>query len=176
MVKRAKYHDGRNRAYHADLVSRRESPLRHGFTLIDLTVTVLIIGIIGAVAIPRYAETLNRYRAESAAKRIVADLTLARQQAMSSSASQTVRFTTPAANSYTLVGMSDLNHSSATYVVDLSASPYNTSINSANFGGDADLIFNGFGIPDSNGSVVVVSGGYKVTVTVDPDTGKATIP
>ena len=137
---------------------------------------MLIIGIVAAVAIPRYADTLHRYRADSAAKRIVADLTLARQQAMSSSSSQTVQFTTPAADSYTLVGMSDLDHSSATYVVDLSASPYNTSINSASFGGDADLIFDGFGIPDSKGSVVVESGGYQVTVTVDPDTGKAAIP
>ncbi len=157
---------------------RRSGPRtrgRNGVTLIDVVITVLIIGILAAGASPKFANTLHRIRAESAARRIIVDLELARQNAMSSSATQTVQFT-PATDDYTLSGMTDLDHSSQTYSVDLAAAPYNAVLVSATLGGDSDVQFDYYGQPDSGGTITVKSGGFQQTVTVDPDTGKASIP
>ena len=61
---------------------------RSGFTLIELVMVLAIIGLITAIAAPRYAASLARYRAESAARRVAADLALARREAAASSSSR----------------------------------------------------------------------------------------
>jgi type IV fimbrial biogenesis protein FimT len=146
---------------------------RGGFTLPDLVITVLIIGIMAAVAAPKFAETIHQYRAEAAATRIKADLGLVRQHAVSTSSTQTVQFSI-ATNAYSIPGLSDLNHASQAYAVDLTAYPYSAVLESASLGGDNFLQFDRYGKPDSGGTITVESGGYQRTVTIDPDTGKAT--
>ena len=148
---------------------------RAGFTLVELVITVLIIGILAAVAAPKYAHSLSRFRAETAARRVAADLRLAQREAESSSASRTIQFGVPTPDAYTLVGVKDINHADQTYQIDLSGAPYSSFIVSINFGGDADLVFDGYGVPDSGGTVVVESGGYQRTVSVDADSGKVEV-
>jgi len=43
---------------------------------------------------------------------------------------------------------------------------------SASFGGDATLIYDGFGKPDSGGQVVIAVGAYQKTILVDAGTGQ----
>lgn len=99
---------------------------------------------------------------------------LARRRAKISSAAQSVQFD-PISHSYVLPGVPHLDHSGLDYRVELENSFYATSIVSIDFGGDAQLLFDGFGVPDSAGTVVVQSGRYQRTITVDPDTGEASV-
>ena len=46
---------------------------RRGFTLIALTITVLITGIVAAVAAPKFANSIIRYKIDAAAMRIAGD-------------------------------------------------------------------------------------------------------
>ena len=148
---------------------------RHiGFTLIDLVMTVAVIAIIAAIATPRYANALTRYRAEAAARRVVADLALARQTAKSTSSSRTVEFDA-GDDSYVIPNVRELDTAGTTYRVQLQDPPYQAQIVSVDLGGDSEIIFDGFGIPDSGGSVVVQAGDYQYTVVVDPETGAAQI-
>ena len=153
----------------------RETRPRAGFTLIDMVVTVLLLAILTAVAAPKFSASLNRMRVESAAKRIRADLRLVRQKAISRSSTETIQFST-VSNNYTIPGMDDLNHPGQAYTVSLTIYPYNAAIVSASLGGDSDLQFDRYGQSDSGGTITVQSGSYQQTVTVNADTGKATIP
>ena len=54
---------------------------RAAFTLVELVICLAILATAAAIAVPRYAASLARYRAELAAKRIVNDLELVRNRA-----------------------------------------------------------------------------------------------
>jgi len=149
---------------------------RRGVTAVELVVVILILAIVAAAAVPRYADNLMRARVDAAARRIVADLTAAQARAKATSSSQTVTFVVPPQGSqYQIVGMKDPDHPGAAYVVDLAASPYQVSLSSVNLGGDTTLVYNGYGVPDSAGAIVVQAGNYTKTITIDPSTGIAKI-
>lgn len=156
------------------LKPNRDRTGRRGFTLVELAIVVLIVGIMVAAAAPRFADSLVYYRAEAAAKRIEADLKLARKQAITSSSAQAVDFVT-GSNKYILTGMEHPDHPSLEYEVKLSEAPYLVLLGSADFGGDETVQFDGYGVPDSGGTVVVQSGQYQKTITLDPDSGRASV-
>jgi prepilin-type N-terminal cleavage/methylation domain-containing protein len=145
-----------------------------GFTLLELVIVLAIVAIVAGIAAPRYQASAARYRAESAARRVACDLGLARARARAASASQTVAFSV-AAGEYTIVGMSDPDRPAQPYRVVLGEEPYRARLLSAQFGGVEQVTFNGFGVPGSAGSVVVEAGGFQKTVTLDVESGKATV-
>jgi prepilin-type N-terminal cleavage/methylation domain-containing protein len=145
-----------------------------GFSLIELVMVVCILAIMSAVAVPRFARSRVRYRVDAAALRVAADLNLARQRAGQISASQTVSFDV-AAGTYSLSGLADMDHPTTTYTVRLGDPPYEVQMTSADFGGDAQLILDGWGVPDSGGTVVLRATDCVKTITVAPGTGQVTI-
>jgi len=151
-----------------------ESRRRDGFTLIEVVIVVLILGIMAAMAAPRFVRSLMYHRAETAAKRVRADLELARQHAMTTSAGQTVSFDV-GQDRYVLSGIAALDRPSQVYTTVLSDPPYEASINSADFGDDAVVTFNGYGVPDSGGTVVVQAGRFQRMITVQTDSGEFSI-
>ena len=163
-------------ALRSDLVGNAHPTTnRRGFTLVDMTVTLLLMGIMAAVAAPRFADALQFHRANSAAKRVAADLNLARKYAMTASAAQSVTFVV-AGDSYSVTsGLKDLDKVTQPYAVTISDWPYQTQITSASFGGSQTIVFNGFGKPNDAGTVVVQAGNYQETIAVDAITGEATV-
>ncbi len=98
----------------------------------------------------------------------------ARTSARVSGSSRTATFT-PAANEYRILGVGSLKDSSADHVVQLADESHSASLVSADFGGDTIVIFDGYGMPDSGGQVVVQAGPFQKTVVLDPDSGKAKV-
>jgi prepilin-type N-terminal cleavage/methylation domain-containing protein len=149
--------------------SRREGS---AFSLIELVLVLTIISILAAVAVPRYAGALSRYRADAAARRVVADLSYARQAARSSSTSVTVMFKT-LQDRIEMESVQDLDDSSSAWVTDLGGRPFRADLVSADFSGIKKVVYDGYGQPDSGGFVVLAVGSETRTVVVDPDTEKA---
>ena len=155
--------------------SRRQA--RPAFTLVELVITVLIIGILATVTIPRFGKSVTHFQLRSAAKQIIADLEYARQYAKKKGKSQAVVFT-PAAETYELSGVADVNHSAQPYLVNLTKTPYPAELVAVSFGPtgtDSTVNFDMRGNVDYGGSVVASVGSQQLTIVVNALTGKASI-
>jgi Tfp pilus assembly protein FimT len=153
--------------------SRGRAARRCAVTIIELVIVIMVMGIMAAVAAPAFYESLLYHRVESAARRVKADLELARQTARLKSATQTVTF---ASSSYSLgAAVAGLDDSSKTYTVDLAAAPYEIGSVTANFNNAQSVSFNGYGTPTFGGTVVLTSKGYRCTVTLEVVTGEVSI-
>jgi prepilin-type N-terminal cleavage/methylation domain-containing protein len=154
--------------------TQRFSPRRPGFTLIELVIVLLIIGVLSTAAAPKYLDALAQFRATATTKRIKNDLELARRLAKQSSINQTVEFY-PGEERYVLSGAADLDHPDQTYEVHTDDQAYAADIVSATFGSGSTVTFNMYGQPDNAGTVVVQSGNLQLQITVDAN-GAITVP
>jgi prepilin-type N-terminal cleavage/methylation domain-containing protein len=152
----------------------RYSSAAPGFSLVELLVVLAIISVTAAIAVPRYGASIARFRVESAARRVGADLTYARSVARSSSASTTVSFNA-ATEVYVVAGAAHMNTRAAGYQVNLAADPYLATILSADFGGDGQVSFDGYGRPDDAGTVVVRNSAAQWQVTVQAESGAVSV-
>lgn len=145
---------------------------RKAFSLVELIVVLAIVGIISAVAIPRFAGAATRQRARAAARRVEADLNRLRSHAFQTSTKQGVVFDTTT-HAYAMAGMSDPDLPGKYYVVSLADEPYLATIVEANFSGSPKFEYDGYGKPSVGGKVLVSAGGEQATVIVKTDTGEA---
>jgi prepilin-type N-terminal cleavage/methylation domain-containing protein len=146
---------------------------RCAFTLVELVIVVLVMSIMAAAATPAFLDSLLFHRVESAARRVKADLELARHTARLISAAQSATFSsTGYALSNTIKSLDDPN---APYVVNLTAPPYEISSVTASFAGNPSITFDGYGTPSSGGTVVLGTKNHQCTVTLDATSGNVSI-
>jgi prepilin-type N-terminal cleavage/methylation domain-containing protein len=110
---------------------------RAAFSLVELVITLAIIGMLAAIAIPRYGHAQARYRADAAAQRIALDLQRTRDTARTTSSPQ--MFILAGGTRYAF----GANLVSA-QAVDLSQEPYRVETAGGSLGTE-DLQFDGFG-------------------------------
>ena len=150
--------------------ARRRST-RLGFTLIELMAVIVIVCVITAIAMPRYAAASARYRIEASSRRLMADIAFTQARARARSINQSITFNL-SKGQYQFVSLADPDRPSTTYTVDLTLEPYRSRITSASFGtGGTTLTFNGYGVPLRGGTVVLEADGLAAKVVVDADTG-----
>jgi prepilin-type N-terminal cleavage/methylation domain-containing protein len=138
---------------------------RHGFTLIELTIVIMTIGILAAAAAPKYRDSLVYYRLDAAARRIGNDLRYARQYARKSCKVQSLSFSV-ASDNYTTTTVQDMNRRGTGFTVNL-ATEYSVDVITADFGGSPTLQFDIFGRPNQAGTVVIQSNSTQLTITLD---------
>jgi prepilin-type N-terminal cleavage/methylation domain-containing protein len=149
---------------------------RAGFTLLELAVALLIIGLLASLIAPRFAQSMAANRAEMAARRLTADLRRVQDTARITSSSLVVRFTvSPTASLYEAPGLPDLDHRGGHYVVRLHDDPYRVEISAVSIGGDAELVFDGQGKPDTAGTITLRAGDHVRTITIDGPSGHTAV-
>ncbi|MHC5111949.1 MAG: prepilin-type N-terminal cleavage/methylation domain-containing protein [Planctomycetota bacterium] len=144
---------------------------RSAFTLVELLLVLMIIGSVSAIAAPRFGTMIQNQRMEAAARRIAMDMKYAQREAKLTGISRTLLFSV-ADDSYGISNVNNMDHKSEPYIVDFKSSPYKTAIIGAAFNGDAALIFDGYGVPDSGGGVFLKLGNRQMTIHYDGTTEK----
>lgn len=155
---------------------------RSGFTLVEVVVVVLVVGILWSTALPRFADSTNQHRARAAAYRIAAELNLARHDAKTKGINREVDFGVPQ-NRYDLLGMMHPDKPSEIYRVNVDEGVFPVELLVADFANatttNDKIKFDMYGRPSSDnqplvsGIVTVESDGATASVIVDPLTGKA---
>lgn len=148
--------------------------MRRGFTLVELMLTLGVLAVVAALAAPRLGMAGVRYRCDSVARRIAIDLEQARMSAIAGSVTRQVRFST-IQNRYSIPAVPSLDRRSTSTVVMLGESPYFAALLSADFGGELQVDFNGYGKPSRGGAVEVRVGDERRRVRVDALTGAVSI-
>lgn len=154
--------------------ARIHRSLRSGVSFLELVIIMLVLSIFAAAGASRYSQSVDRFRAQNAARRIEADLQLAASEAQRVSSPRIVQFDV-AGNSYELLAVSDIDDAGQPYVVDLANSTYAATLASADFSGSAVASFDMYGRPTNAGTVVVQSASQSQTVTLNAD-GSTSIP
>lgn len=154
---------------------------RSGITLAEITISVLIIGILAAAASPIYSSSLSKYRAEVATQRIAQDIAQAQSVARQNNATRTITFTS-SDNSYTVSGTSSLDRASAPYKVSVDQAPYRVQMSSLATAAlptttlpSVAIAFDRFGMPDQGISLIISSGSFQRRVDVAPTSGRISI-
>jgi len=152
----------------------------HAFSLAEALVILVVLALLGGIAVPRYSGAIARQSVNGAARRVVADLGVARRRAMLTDTIQSVTFDV-SADRYVLNGMKHLTTSAAEYSVDLSGEAYGVNIALAEFvndtdpAGDPTVVFDIYGHPDSEGWVIIRKGAHVAWISLDGETGRATM-
>jgi prepilin-type N-terminal cleavage/methylation domain-containing protein len=159
-------------------MATRIQRLKLGVTFVELIMVISLIGILAAIATPRYAAALQEYQAEAAADRIKEDLNMARRRASIMGKNVDVIFNT-VTNSYHLTNVESLDSRQQSYQINLAAPPFYAAFYSVSFpggiGGSSQVVFDYYGAPDSSGSVVVKCGDATRTVLLNPPTWEASV-
>ena len=177
-----------------DCLTPTRSPLRRAFTLVEILVVVMILGVISAVVIPQIGSR-DDLRCAAASRVVMGDLIYAQNLAISSQRAIYVRF---GANTYSIYNTST-GTTPITHPVE--KSPYTVTfgtggttgltaafVESKTFDGGTVLAFDELGAPysynsvgDVNtalaaaGEIVMGSGDYRLKIMVEPFTGEITV-
>lgn len=142
---------------------------RRGFSLLELVLVVVIVGIIAAIAVPRYGTALSRYRADAAMNRLAAELERAISRAEAGSASYLV---TVDLQTETMTVAGPLPATTVVTQTLFTDAPYHADL-VVNASTSESITFDGYGRPDRTITFTVRSGDAQRTVMVSV-TGEVT--
>lgn len=168
---------------------------RGGYTLIELIVTIVILGIAGSLVLPTISSA-NVLRVHAAVRTVVADITFAQSDALAYQGRRAVVFDVEN-NTYTVVEVTgpvldpeadalyDPSRPDQRMREDFSDRDFGDArLVEADFDGDAALIFDELGgpvqtpdgdAPSSGGSVLISGSGQVFRVSVEAYTGRVRV-
>lgn len=154
------------------IVNIKLHSLSKGFSLIELVIIIVLIGIFTTIALTRTNTGLTTIREQIAIDQITNDIDLARSMAFAKNEAITIKFDVNQ-ESYSVHSESgiivDFPNSGGDGVISLDNSYLrNLDIKAANFGNSSDLQFQPLGDPISGGTIEL----NTKTITIESVTGR----
>lgn len=137
------------------------------FTLVELIIVVLIMGILAAAAAPTFVSSLRYHSVQSAARRVQTDLERLRQTARLTSKTQRLTFSGATYSADEVSDYRGLDSPGQTYLVDLAAPPYDVDGVTVAFGDNPIISFNPYGAPVEPGEILLQSGEHQCRIVVN---------
>ncbi|MBL8761699.1 MAG: type II secretion system protein [Phycisphaerae bacterium] len=156
------------------------------YTLIELLIVILVLGIAAALIVPSMGGT-GSLRVQAAVRTIVADLTETQSDALAFQKGRAIVFD-PDTNSYSMVDVNgaelDVENDLIRRTVIQGAEFGDARIASVDCDDDTTLVFDEMGSPvqepmgsdpAANGKIVVQGSGQEFTITIEAYTGRITV-
>lgn len=143
-----------------------------GFSLIELVVSMAIIAIIAGVASVRFARSAEAARVDAAARRVVSTLDDARTRARTRGGDCMISFNV---DEGTMQLKGSVSSAAELDLINLRGDPYRVRMKYTSSDGSTAVAYNHFGRPVSVGTISVYSGEFVRVISVDPETGHASI-
>ncbi|WP_432798851.1 prepilin-type N-terminal cleavage/methylation domain-containing protein [Poriferisphaera sp. WC338] len=143
------------------------------FSLIELVLVLVLIGIVAAIAMPRISNASSQYMLESASQRALYEIEYAKAIAKATSSSYTMHFDSAGQRIY-LSGPNGKADDGVVRELNLNDSIYEVSMN-IDLSGETSFIINGFGMPEKMYEFDLYRGSYKQKINVDCHTGEVSL-
>lgn len=140
------------------------------FSLAELVMVVIILGLLAAIAAPRVANTIRHQRLDAASRRLMIDLELTRSQAIRDRTNRSLTLSLTD-HSYTLPTQVGMGSSSQ---VCFNTPPYNEVVMAGSTFSTDEVKFNRLGLPDEAGSITLRAGNEQVVISLNAATGQPT--
>jgi type II secretion system protein H len=166
---------------------------RKAFSLTEVIIVIIILGIVAAAAAPSFSNSLNHYRLESVAQRLVNDLQAAQTLARISGRDVIVNFDLKS-HQYSIQGHQSLDQPGEPHSVDLDSIPYGCPLDEMSWKSAEEseitkelqvvdnptekmssllrLVFDRFETVDQGGQIILRRGTQTRTITVSSRSGE----
>jgi len=144
-------------------MSTRLSTTRPAFSMIELVLVVVIMGIIVTIAAPRFADAGSGRRLNAATSVIERDINAIQLRAKASGKVHTLKFY-PDDEMYVAFEGTDINRNAIVLSRQLDADPLSVGLSRTNIGGDETIVISAFGEFEKSFTVRVIDEGIEKEV------------
>lgn len=140
-----------------------------GFTLMEMMIVVVVIGVIAAMAVPSFLSYLPKLRVKTTAREIVSQLRLARSKSVAERRPYGVHFNV-AQNVFTVFADTD-NPAAVTFgladsTIQVDTLEADVALNSCTYTNDC-VIFNATGAASTSGEIKVVTADGSILMSIN---------
>ncbi len=157
-------------------MDRQSRQHRTGFSLLELVIVVTIMGIIAAIAVPRFGEASEGRRLQAARNILLDDIQAAKLRARATSKQHVIQFY-PDKEMYAIFEGNEIKGGALVLSRTLSEDPFNIEIHRTNLTGDLVAIITPFGDLSPPFRIQLIENSTTLTVNLDgiADTGKSVV-